>query len=164
MAKRMAALGGWGHVDVYEETAHRLGEHRATVGTSMENPDWSVAHERVFEAALNRRPVCIIGLADGCMVDPRTIDLIRIRADLVMVEASPLMAQERVLAAAESQPERFPEFIEQPVPDLHTLELLYRERRPLYETATVRLDATHLSPAIAARRALTELGVPIAGR
>ncbi len=163
MAKRMAALGGWAHVDVYEETAHRLGQHRATVGTSFENPDWSLAHERVLESALNRRPVCVIGLADGCIVDERTIDLIRIRADLVMVEATPMMVQERVLAEAELQPERFPEFIEQPIPDLHTLELLYRARRPLYDTATVRLDATQLSPAIAAQRALRALGVPIAG-
>ena len=159
VAKRLAALGGWRHVDVYEETAHRLGEHRATVGTSMENPDWCATEEQVLESAIARKPAGIIGLTEGCLVDDRTLDLLRFRTHLVMVHIDLLRLQERLLDENDAHPERFPEFTEQPIPDLHTLKLLYTARSPLYEAAALRIDATRVSPAIAARRALEALQI-----
>ena len=159
VAKRLAALGGWRHVDVYEETAHRLGQHRAAVGTSMENPDWCDAEERVLESAINRTPAGIIGLTEGCLVDERTIDLLRFRTHLVMVDVDILRLQERLLDENEANPERFPEFTERPIPDLHTLRLLHKERSALYDAAAVRIDATRLSPAVAARRTLKALRI-----
>ena len=152
MAKRVAALGGWPHIDIYEQTAHTLGEHRALSGISLENPDWARHEERLIERAIHGQPHAIIGLTDGYLPDDRILDLIRRCTDVVTIELDWLSLQERLLDEIESEPERLPEFIEQEVPDLHTLQILYKQRAALYAQATIPMDAKGCSPSIVAHR------------
>ena len=82
IAKRIAALGGWPHVDVYEQTAHKLGEHKAVPHIGTENPAWSIAEERVIQRALTRKPCPVIGLSTAST--HHIADLIQRQARLVV--------------------------------------------------------------------------------
>lgn len=157
VAKRVAALGGWRHTDVYEHTAHMLGEHRAMAGISLENPEWARAEEQVIERALRSHPHGIIGLTDGYLPDERMLSLMQRCADLVTIRLDWLELQERLLQEIETAPERLPEFMEQEIPDLHTLQILYRYRTPLYENSAITVDAHGLTPGIVAHRVNTAI-------
>jgi shikimate kinase len=152
VAKRIAALNGWPHVDVYEQTAHRLGVHRAMPGTRTEYPDWSDAEEAVIEQALHQTPFAVVGLTDGYLPPDRLIDLIQRCSDLVIVRVDWMTLQERLLDEVESMPERLPEFMDHAIPDLHTLKILHGERNGFYDTAGLTVDAQGLAPAMVAHR------------
>lgn len=160
VAKRLAALGGWRHIDVYEQTAHRLGWHRGQAGWPVERPAWADTSHAVLSHALQRSAPPIIGLTDGCWLPEDTLDLVRRCADIVFVNRDWLELQERVLAAIETHPERMPEFNGHPYPDLHTLRLMHAERTGLYKAAAIRVQAKGQSSGVLANRvhrALTKM-------
>ena len=163
IAKRIAALGGWPHVDVYEQTAHKLGEHKAVPHLGTENPAWSIAEERVIQRALTRSPCPVIGLSDGHLPTPHIAALIQRQARLVVIKGDWLDAQAALLEEIASTPERLPEFTERPIPDLHSLQLLYRDRATLYRQAEVTIDASKLGPGIAAQYVVRGLGLEASG-
>ena len=152
VAKRIAALGGWPHIDIYEQTAHKLGEHRAVAGISIENPGWSSVEEDCIERALRTQPHAIVGLTDGFLPPPRTLDLLNRFAHVVHVRWDWLDLQRNLLDELDAEPERFPEFMEHNIPDLHTLQLLHQQREPFYRTADITINATGISQTIAAQR------------
>ena len=51
-------------------------------------------------------------------------------------------------------PEKHPEFADQPIPDLHTLRIMYDKRSALYGLANLRVDAHKLSVTTMANQAL----------
>ena len=157
MAKRIAALNGWPHVDVYEQTAHRLGVHRAMPGTRTENPDWSDAEEAIIEQTLHQTPPVVVGLTDGYLPPTRLIDLIKRCGDLVLVRMDWMTLQEKLLDEVASIPERLPEFMDHEVPDLHTLKILHGKRRQFYDTACLTINAQGLAPAMVAHRVTESL-------
>ncbi len=159
IAKRIAALGGWPHVDVYEQTAHKLGEHKAVPHIGTENPAWSIAEERVIQRALTRKPCPVIGLSDGHQPTAHIADLIQRQARLVVIKGDWLQAQEALLDEIAAAPERLPEFTERPIPDLHSLQLLYREREALYRQAEITIDAAKLGASVAAQCVVRGLGL-----
>ena len=152
IAKRIAALAGWPHIDIYEQTAHKLGEHRAISGFSIENPEWSSVEEQVIETALRCRPRPVIGLTDGYLPGSRVLDLLKRFAHIIHIRCDWLDLQQTLLAEIEAEPERLPEFMEHDIPDLHTLQILHRQRTHLYDAAHFTLNATKVAPAIAAQR------------
>ena len=160
MAKRVAALGGWPHIDVYEQTAHRLGEHRAIAGISIENPEWSAIEEYMIEKALRERPNAVIGLADGYLPGPRILDLLQRFADIVTIRCGWLELQQRLIDEIDAAPERLPEFMENEIPDLHTLQILQGQRSQLYASAAFTLDASGLAPGIVAHRVTSAINSP----
>ena len=158
VARRLAALGGWTYIDVYDETAHRLGNHRATSEWNAEHPDWSTTQEAVLARAIQHEPSPVIGLPDGCTLPTFALDLVRDRTDILLVDMDWLVLQERLLDEILLYPEKYPEFAEQPIPDLHTLRVLYAKRADLYRLANLRIDAKDLSVTTMASRALQILG------
>ena len=157
VARRLAALGGWTYVDVYDETAHRLGNHRATSQWNSEHPDWAAAQEAVLTKAIQLQPCSVVGLPDGCTLTPFALNLLRDRSDVLLVDMDWLSLQERLLDEILLYPERHPEFADHPIPDLHTLRLLYTQRAELYRLANLRIDAKDLSVTTMANCALQVL-------
>ena len=158
IAKRVAAPGGWPHVDIYEQTAHKLGEHRALSGISIDNPEWSAIEDTQIETSLRNRPCAVIGLTDGYLPGPRLLDLLKRFAHVVNVQCAWLELQQNLLNEIEAEPERLPEFMEHDIPDLHTLQILHRQRKRLYQAAHITIDASTLAPAIAAQRIMAAIG------
>ena len=146
-------------MDVYEQTAHKLGEHKAVPHIGTENPAWSIAEERVIQRALTRKPCPVIGLSDGHLPTAHIADLIQRQARLVVIKGDWLQAQEALLDEIAAAPERLPEFAERPIPDLHSLQLLYREREALYRQAEITIDAAKLGASVAAQCVVRGLGL-----
>ena len=157
IGKCIAALAGWPYIDIYENTAHRLEQHRALRGVGFENPDWGAAEEDEILRALARRPCSVVGLPDGHLPTAHVIESLCRRARIVVVKRAWLDLQEAAIWAVEQAPERHPEFIEQPIPDLQTLQALYRTRVPLYARAHETVDATNRSPGVVARALVRRL-------
>ena len=153
VARRLAALGGWTYIDVYDETAHRLSNHRASSEWNTEHPDWSSAQEAVLARAIQQEPCPVIGLPDGCLLPSFALDLLRDRCDVLLVDMDWLTLQERLLDEIVQYPEKHPEFADQPIPDLHTLQIMHAKRAGLYGVANLRIEANETSVSTLASRA-----------
>ena len=119
--------------------------------------------ERVIQRALTRSPCPVIGLSDGHLPTAHIAALIQRQARLVVIKGDWLDAQAALLDEIASTPERLPEFTERPIPDLHSLQLLYRDRATLYRQAEVTIDASKLGPGIAAQYVVRGLGLEASG-
>ena len=122
-------------------------------GISIENPEWSAREEQTIEAALFTRPHTVIGLTDGYLPSRRILDLLSRLSHIITIECDWLEMQQRLLEEIDAEPERVPEFMENEIPDLHTLKILHRQRAPLYSLGDITLQSSGLSPAVVANRA-----------